>query len=67
VVEGLVCLYDPENSAGGGSASGRYNHAGKINGERPDKRAANLFYTRNFDQDSSLGLLADANGLVSLS
>jgi len=42
VVEGLVRLYDPENSAGGGSASGRYNQAGKINGERPDERAANF-------------------------
>jgi len=66
VVEGLVCLYDPENSAGGGSASGRYNHAGKINGERPDKRAANLFYTRNFDEVASLALPVDGNGLKSL-
>ena len=40
VVEGLVCLRDPENSAGRGLASGRCNQAGKINGERPDKRAA---------------------------
>jgi len=41
VVEGLVRLYDPENSAGGGLTSGRYNQARKINGERPDKKAAN--------------------------
>ena len=40
VVEGLVCLRDPANSAGRGLASGRCNQAGKINGERPDKRAA---------------------------
>ena len=40
VVEGLVCLCDPANSAGRGLASGRCNQAGKINGERPDKRAA---------------------------
>ena len=39
VVEGLVCLRDPANSAGRGLASGRCNQAGKINGERPDKRA----------------------------
>ena len=39
VVEGLVCLCDPANSAGRGLASGRCNQAGKINGERPDKRA----------------------------
>ena len=37
VVEGLVRLCDPENSAGRGLASGRYNQAGKIKGERPDK------------------------------
>ena len=37
VVEGLVCLRDPANSAGRGLASGRCNQAGKINGERPDK------------------------------
>ena len=37
VVEGLVCLCDPANSAGRGLASGRCNQAGKINGERPDK------------------------------
>ena len=40
VVEGLACLRDPVNSAGRGLASGRCNQAGKINGERPDKRAA---------------------------
>ena len=40
VVEGLACLGDPANSAGRGLASGRCNQAGKINGERPDKRAA---------------------------
>ena len=40
VVEGLACLRDPANSAGRGLASGRCNQAGKINGERPDKRAA---------------------------
>ena len=40
VVEGLVCLCDPANSAGRGLASGRCNQAGKINGERPDKKAA---------------------------
>ena len=40
VVEGLACLCDPANSAGRGLASGRCNQAGKINGERPDKRAA---------------------------
>ena len=39
VVEGLECLRDPANSAGRGLASGRCNQAGKINGERPDKRA----------------------------
>ena len=38
-VEGLACLCDPANSAGRGLASGRCNQAGKINGERPDKRA----------------------------
>ena len=37
VVEGLVCLCDPANSAGRGLASGRCNQAGKINGERRDK------------------------------
>ena len=37
VVEELVCLRDPANSAGRGLASGRCNQAGKINGERPDK------------------------------
>ena len=45
VVEGLVCFYDPENSAGGGIASGRYNQAGKINGEKPDKRAVTKLYS----------------------
>ena len=40
VVEGLACLCDPANSAGRGLASGRCNQAGKITGERPDKRAA---------------------------
>ena len=39
VVEGLECLRDPANSASRGLASGRCNQAGKINGERPDKRA----------------------------
>lgn len=43
MVEGLVRFYDPENSAGGGMwASGRYNQAGKINGEKPDKRAVTI-------------------------
>ena len=37
VVEGLVCLCDPANSAGRGLVSGRCNQAGKINGKRPDK------------------------------
>ena len=36
VVEGLVCVCDPESLAGGGVASGRYNQTGKINGEIPD-------------------------------
>ena len=43
VVEGLVRFNDPENSAGGGMwASGRYNQAGKIDGEKPDKKAVRI-------------------------
>ena len=34
---------DPKNSAGGGMrASGRYNQAGKINGEKPDQKAVKM-------------------------
>ena len=44
VVEGLACLRDPANSAGRGLPSGRCNQAGKINGERPDKRTAKKIY-----------------------
>ena len=43
VVEGLVRFNDPENSAGRGMwASGRYNQAGKIDGEKPDQKAVNM-------------------------
>ena len=43
VVEGLVRFSDPENSAGRGMwASGRYNQAGKIDGEKPDQKAVNM-------------------------
>ena len=51
VVEGLVRFNDPENSASGGMwASGRYNQAGKIKGEKPDQKAVNiltLYISRN--------------------
>ena len=43
VVEGLVRFSDPENSAGRGMwASGRYNQAGKIDGEKPDQKAVKM-------------------------
>ena len=51
VVEGLMRFNDPENSAGGGMwASGRYNQAGKIKGEKPDQKAVKiptLYISRN--------------------
>lgn len=33
----LVCLDDPNSYAGGGVAPGRFNHAGVVKGEKPDK------------------------------
>ena len=49
VVEGLVRFSDPENSAGRGMwASGRYNQAGKIDGEKPDQKAVNILILRLF-------------------
>ena len=49
VVEGLVRFNDPENSAGRGMwASGRYNQAGKIDGEKPDQKAVNILSLRLF-------------------
>lgn len=61
-------FYDPENSAGGGIASGRYNQAGKINGEKPDEKGSHQFYTVQLnDKNLSFALVAmDVNGLISL-
>ena len=57
-------LCDPENSAGGGSASGRYNQAGKINGERPDKRAAIPSTQVAFIRQTAMSSSLNANGLI---
>ena len=40
VVEWLVCLNDPESSAGGGIAARRViTHAGQVKGDKPDKKS----------------------------
>ena len=57
VVEGLVRFNDPENSAGRGMwASGRYNQAGKIDGEKPDQKAVNILILRLFLWENFLSL-----------
>ena len=67
VVEGLVRFCDPETLAGGGIASGRYNQAGKINGERPDEKAVIKSILSCYDKNLFIVLVTmDVNGLISL-